>query len=541
MASVRPARGGRPHRHRGTQPSAVGQGNPDTPGLHTDEQVEAWRASRRRARGGWRDLRPADARGPDSDPKVIGTHRSPRPPFGLRVRCSRARAPTRPRPARARERRAAVGGRGVVDASRGGAAAGLDGVELHAAKGDLLQQFLPDGSNQRTDAYGGTPETGPLRGGGGPGRRRRDRGGPGRHPSLPERRLQRQRRAEAAETYAALLDGLKPLGLAYLDVIDGINARRWRRPGAGEGFEASCARHLRGLRRIDWESARRRLQRQGRHRSRLLRVRLAPRRRHVGPRRIYKTRKTGPDWRTERFDEHGRPRYPNCNGEGLMDIPNLTWYLDGNGEPRLRFRCSSPYEEGCEGTHSIACDRGVAVPTAAHGHSRVLPDTPPSARQPGPCLGALRHALRLRWQESDEPPQAPRRRAAAIARQRCPADRLVQSLVAARLGSATGQHGTRTARSPPSCRREAGAHGHCSACSRARRALWETLGTPEGAHEKENGASHTPGLCLEPRRRRSLQPRHHLVFRLRLRRRQADRRTRRRSGSHRPISAAASR
>ena len=28
----------------GTQPSAVGQGYPHTPGLHTDEQVEGWRA-----------------------------------------------------------------------------------------------------------------------------------------------------------------------------------------------------------------------------------------------------------------------------------------------------------------------------------------------------------------------------------------------------------------------------------------------------------------------------------------------------------------
>lgn len=76
----------------------------------------------------------------------------------------------------------------------------------------------------------------------------------------------------------------------------------------------------------------------------------------VGPRRIYKNRKTGPDWRTERFDEHGHPRCPNCNGEGLMDMPNLTWYLDRHGEPRLRFRCASLYDDACKGTHSIACD-----------------------------------------------------------------------------------------------------------------------------------------------------------------------------------------
>jgi N-ethylmaleimide reductase len=34
--------------------------------------------------------------------------------------------------------------------------AGFDGVEVHAANGYLLDQFLRDGSNQRTDAYGGS-------------------------------------------------------------------------------------------------------------------------------------------------------------------------------------------------------------------------------------------------------------------------------------------------------------------------------------------------------------------------------------------------
>ena len=37
-------------------------------------------------------------------------------------------------------------------------AAGFDGVELHGANGYLLDQFLQDGSNQRTDEYGGTIE-----------------------------------------------------------------------------------------------------------------------------------------------------------------------------------------------------------------------------------------------------------------------------------------------------------------------------------------------------------------------------------------------
>ena len=40
-------------------------------------------------------------------------------------------------------------------------AAGFDGVEVHAGNGYLVDQFLRDGANQRDDAYGGNPATGP--------------------------------------------------------------------------------------------------------------------------------------------------------------------------------------------------------------------------------------------------------------------------------------------------------------------------------------------------------------------------------------------
>jgi N-ethylmaleimide reductase len=39
-----------------------------------------------------------------------------------------------------------------------GQAAGFDGIEIHAANGYLLDQFLQDGSNHRTDQYGGSVE-----------------------------------------------------------------------------------------------------------------------------------------------------------------------------------------------------------------------------------------------------------------------------------------------------------------------------------------------------------------------------------------------
>lgn len=50
----------------------------------------------------------------------------------------------------------------IVDAYKKGAEnaklAGFDGVEIHGANGYLLDQFLQDGTNKRTDQYGGTIE-----------------------------------------------------------------------------------------------------------------------------------------------------------------------------------------------------------------------------------------------------------------------------------------------------------------------------------------------------------------------------------------------
>ncbi len=45
-----------------------------------------------------------------------------------------------------------------AEGARRAKAAGFDGVELHGANGYLIDQFLRDGSNQRTDSYGGSAD-----------------------------------------------------------------------------------------------------------------------------------------------------------------------------------------------------------------------------------------------------------------------------------------------------------------------------------------------------------------------------------------------
>ena len=147
-----------------TEATAVtpqGVGYADTPGLWTPEQVQGWRkvTSSVHAAGGlivaqlWHVGRISDPMFLDGElpvaPSAIAAQ-------GHVSHVRPQRAYVTPRALETAEIP------GVVEAYRHGAKmaleAGFDGVEVHAANGYLLDQFLQDSTNRRTDAYGGSLE-----------------------------------------------------------------------------------------------------------------------------------------------------------------------------------------------------------------------------------------------------------------------------------------------------------------------------------------------------------------------------------------------
>src|ERR1700721_2738895 len=145
-----------------SQVSQQGQGYQDTPGIYSKEQVAGWRkvTDRVHERGGrifiqlWHVGRVS--------------HTTLQPGNGAPVAPSAIRA----------NGKTYVGGTftdisepralelaeipGIIERFKRGTAnalaAGFDGVEIHGANGYLLDQFAKDGTNKRTDAYGGPIE-----------------------------------------------------------------------------------------------------------------------------------------------------------------------------------------------------------------------------------------------------------------------------------------------------------------------------------------------------------------------------------------------
>ncbi|QBR44648.1 alkene reductase [Stenotrophomonas indicatrix] len=210
-----------------TQVSAQAQGYQDTPGLYTQDQIDGWRTvtDAVHARGGhifvqlWHvgrishvDLQPGNA---------------------APVSASALRAQTKtfvnngfvdvsePRALEIDELPAIVDD--FRQAAANAIAAGFDGVEIHGANGYLLEQFIKDGANQRTDAYGGSVEN-----------RARlllevtaavareigaDRTGVRISPVSPANAISTV--SDPQPQYDYIVDQLSALGIVYLHVVEG--------------------------------------------------------------------------------------------------------------------------------------------------------------------------------------------------------------------------------------------------------------------------------------------------------------------------------
>jgi N-ethylmaleimide reductase len=146
-----------------TQVSAQAQGYANTPGLHTPEQVAAWK----------KITDAVHEKGGRIVVQIWHTGRMSHVSFQ-----PDGKAPVAPSAIRA-EAKTFVPGEGYVDTSvprelalqdipgvvddfrqtaRRAMDAGFDGIEIHGAHGYLLDSFLRDGSNHRSDIYGGSIE-----------------------------------------------------------------------------------------------------------------------------------------------------------------------------------------------------------------------------------------------------------------------------------------------------------------------------------------------------------------------------------------------
>lgn len=142
--------------------SPMAHGYPALPGIYTDAQVAGWRkvTDAVHAKGGKIVIQLWHV-GRISHPSLLPNEALPVAPSAI---TPAGKAFTyqglvdyvTPRALEASELPAIV--QDYVHATKCAIAAGFDGVEVHAANGYLLDQFLRDGTNHRQDAYGGSVE-----------------------------------------------------------------------------------------------------------------------------------------------------------------------------------------------------------------------------------------------------------------------------------------------------------------------------------------------------------------------------------------------
>ncbi|GAB1545487.1 alkene reductase [Scytonema sp. NUACC21] len=145
-----------------TQVSPQGVGYPNTPGIHSEEQIACWRlvTDAVHARGGHIFLQLWHA-GRISHPSLQLDGGLPVAPSAIapkgEIMTSEGLQPfVTPHPLKTEDIS------GIVEqfrqAAKNAMNAGFDGIEIHSATGYLLDQFIQDNSNQRTDRYGGSIE-----------------------------------------------------------------------------------------------------------------------------------------------------------------------------------------------------------------------------------------------------------------------------------------------------------------------------------------------------------------------------------------------
>ncbi|WP_037144314.1 alkene reductase [Rhodococcoides fascians] len=210
----------------GTYPSHAGQGFPGQPGLVTPEQIDGWKnvADAVHAEGGLivaqvmhagRVTHEATTGGYEVvAPSAIAIDGETRTYDGKKPYPVPRALTTDELPSVIEE---------FVQGAKNAIAAGLDGVEIHSANGYLLHEFLSPASNQRDDVYGGTPEN-----------RAKfvvevaqavadaigaDRVGIRISPEHNIQDALETDRDDVHATYAALVKGIAPLGLAFLSVL----------------------------------------------------------------------------------------------------------------------------------------------------------------------------------------------------------------------------------------------------------------------------------------------------------------------------------
>lgn len=145
----------------GTQVSPAGKGYMATPGIYSDAQVEGWKPITKAVHeAGGKIIAQIWHVGRITHPELTGGH-EPVAPSAIQPKVvaythkGKVDVPV-PHELTADEIKT------VVNQYRQGAAnaikAGFDGVEIHGANGYLIDQFLRDGANKRTDGYGGSVE-----------------------------------------------------------------------------------------------------------------------------------------------------------------------------------------------------------------------------------------------------------------------------------------------------------------------------------------------------------------------------------------------